>query len=166
MPVNGTITVSASINDRDAPEGGSGSVLDAFRLALSLAFADGTGALGVQVQFNALRAIDASGEDDLDLSGGLANGKGKAVTFTKVKALLVRTPSTNSGDITLKTDVTNGFTSMLDGEKAFPPGSIEVIATEDEDGWPVIAGTGDLMEVLGLEDDSYEIALWGEGSEA
>jgi hypothetical protein len=166
MPVNGTVVVSANLDDRDAPADASGSILDALRLPLTFALVNGAGALGVEVQYNGLRTLGASGSEDLDLAGGLTNRKGKVITLTKLKILIVRTPAANTGNITLRTSITNGMVSLLSGDKVLRPNSLEVIVTAHIDGWAVTAGTGDLIRVLGAEDDRYEIALAGEGTEA
>jgi hypothetical protein len=154
MPLSVDWSTSVTLDDRDAPEGANGSVVDRLTLALRFDFEDRAGALGAQVQYNALRTLGVSGSEDLDLAGGLVNRKGKTVTLTKLKGLAVRAPADNVGNVTLRTSHTNGMTSLLSGDLVLKPG------------WAVTAGTGDLIRVLAAEDDTYEIALWGEGTEA
>jgi hypothetical protein len=163
LPIDIQAQVSVTLLDSTAV--GSGAISDSLEFNQLLAFVTGTGPLGAQVQYRASRTMAGSSEN-LDLAGGLANAKGKTVTLTKVKGLLFFAAAANSGNVTVKFNPTNGLTTPCNGEVVLPPGAVFLLATPDANGWAVTAGTGDIIQVQGASGRTYEVCIFGEGSEA
>lgn len=160
-----TYVVQVSVVGVDAIVDGSRTSGDSVSLSGGVSFTAGTGASAAQVQWGDYRTMGGASED-LDLAGSLVNGNGKTVTFTDVKSIAVKTDSTNAGNVTLRFNPTNGFSTPCTGDIVLPPGTTLVLATEAANGWTATAGTGDILRVLGASGYKYEIAIAGEGSEA
>lgn len=163
MGLEATTRVMLSISDSDSE--GSAVITDALNLVAGVSFTDGTGAESANVQWNDLRTL-AGASEDLDLAGGITNRKGKVVTATDVKAIAVRAPGTNAGNIVLRFNPTNGWNTPCTGDIVLPPGSFILLGTAGANGWAVTAGTADILRVMGASGYVYEIGILAEGSEA
>jgi len=154
---------------------------DTLNLSKSLALAFGTGAGKADQVFHDRRILAGSGSEDLDLAGVLTNAYGGAVTFAKVKAIIVL----NRSDETLTTPVAHTATDAevaVGGAAAnefqgpfqaagdaigIPAGGIFVIACNDANGWAVTAGTGDLLKIENLDavdEACFDIVVIGESA--
>lgn len=133
---------------------------DLFRARSTTAYADGTGASAANKEWNDYRTLGGAA-DSLDLAGSLVNRIGEAVVFSKIKAVYLKTPSTNAGSITFGGGA-NAWATLWSGTLILKPGSEVLLKTTDANGWAVTAGTGDLLQVGGTAGDIYEIAIAGE----
>lgn len=99
------------------------------------------------------RTITASGTDDLDLAGGLTDAFGTAITFARVRALLVTADPTNTNLVILGNAAANGwsgtntpFTATTTTHR-IQPGGLNLYIAPQADGFPVTAGTADILRV-------------------
>lgn len=163
MSLNLSTFLNVFIDDRE--DEGSGYRLDPFSFSNPVLYGDGTGAGNVNVQWNASRTMAGTSED-IDIAGGVTNRKGRVVTFSDVKGIVVKASASNAGNLTLRTSVTNGWTTLLSGDVTIRPGGVFFASCTTADGHAVTAGTGDVLRVLGASGYQYEIGIWGEGTEA
>jgi hypothetical protein len=114
------------------------------------AFTDGTGANQAKAAFADVRTLAASANESLDLAGGLTDAFGNAITFTKVKALIIEAAAGNTNDVLVGGAASNGFISLFgdatDVVKVKPGGAFAITAP-DANGLAVTAGTGDLLKI-------------------
>lgn len=116
----------------------------------SLAFTSGTGSGQVDKLFADTRTINASSNDDLDLAGVLIDAFGVAITFVKVKAIVVVADSTNVNNVVIGNAAGTQFVGPFGAAAhtiAVPPGGMFVIARSDATGWAVGAGATDLLRI-------------------
>jgi hypothetical protein len=126
-----------------------GSVEQPFTFGVGLQFEDGSGAGQASKMFSARRSINASSNDDIDLSGALVNDMGDPVVFTAIKAILVRHVSGGNAAV-IGGAATNPFVGPFGAGThtiAVPVGGEMLIANPTAGGWTVTAGTGDLLRI-------------------
>lgn len=127
-------------------------------------FANGEGAQQAEAIFTDSRIT--SGNDDLDLAGGVTDAFGNTLTFTNVKALVVVSSAANVTNIKLGAEGTNEFSSFLGDDTdqvIIPPGGMFVITNPGADGFIVTAGTGDKLRIAAASGTvAYDIYIIGE----
>jgi hypothetical protein len=131
-------------------------IQDVSSRATSKAYASGTGAGKVNKVFRGQYTIAASGNQQLDLAGGVTDFDGVVMTFTKVREIIVElTNATAASEILVGggTDGTgtNAFATFFgaashkirvgNGGVPFHTGR------PDASGWDVTAGTGDILRI-------------------
>jgi len=135
---------------------------------LSLTFSNGTGANKAQAVFADNRSLAASASEDLDLSGALVDVYGNTISFATIKAILVVADSTNGSTLSIGGAATNAFVNWVANASdivKIRSGGFLLLAAPDVTGYPVTAGTGDLLHIA--NDDAgagaiYDIMLIGE----
>lgn len=150
-----TIRASTSVTLKETASAGSGTRTDAFDRTRRTEYAIGTGAGAASTQWHDYRTL-AGASESLVLAGGLTNGLGAAVTFTKIKLLDVL--NTGNAPITLG----GGSNAIIPALPPIPAGGCVQFRFVDANGWAVTAGTGDLLQVAGTAGQTYEIAIAGE----
>lgn len=115
-------------------------------------------------QWHDQRTISASGSDALDLAGSLVNAFGVTVTFTKIKAILVRASSGNTNNVNVTRPASNGFVWFLAAGDGFAiqPGAFNLWV--DPVGVTVTASTGDLLTLVNSSSGTgvtYDIWILG-----
>jgi hypothetical protein len=125
-----------------------------FNLArtLSTSFANGTAAGQADRLFSDTRTIAASGTDDLDLNGVLADALGATLAILRVKALVVVAAAGNSNDVLVGGAPTNGFVSPFNGathQARVRPGGFLAWGSGvgDATGFVVTAATADILRI-------------------
>jgi len=112
---------------------------------------DGTGANQAKSVFVDTRTLTASSSEDLDLSGVLLDAFGNALSFTKIKALIIQADAANVNDVVVGGATSNGafpfFGASTERVKVKPGGVVAFIAP-DVNGYAITAGTADLLKVL------------------
>lgn len=109
--------------------------------------ADGVDVGEADTLYTAERTIAASSSENLDLAGSLTDVFGATITFAKVKALYIQALSTNTNNVQVQREGTNGvpiFMALGDGIELSPGAAFLVF---DPAGYAVTAGTGDLLAV-------------------
>lgn len=165
MPFDATLLVQLAANytpansyDFQSPSGG-------VPYAVQFAFHNGSDVNEAERIFADKRTVAASTNDDLDLSGTLADVFGSTLAFTKVKGLLIRSEPANTQDITVGGG-TNPFVSWLGGTTptvVIKPGGLLLLVAPDDGGYEVTADTGDILRVsngAGSE-VTYDIVVFG-----
>lgn len=115
----------------------------------ALNFADGAGAGAANLMFHDQRTLAASGTENLDLAGVLSDKFGQALTFARIKAVLVVAAAANTNNVNVTQPASNGvplFLAAGDGVGVRPGGAFLWVAP-DAAGAVVTAGTGDLITV-------------------
>lgn len=107
----------------------------------------GTGANQADKQYSAERTLAASGTENIDLAGALTDAFGVALTFVKIKSVLVKADAANTNSVQFTRPASNGvpiFMAAGDGISLLPGAAIMWISP-NATGVPVTAGTGDLL---------------------
>jgi hypothetical protein len=166
MALTTTLKASLSLSAKTAADQGSNSATRALNLALSLA--DGTGAGQADRAFVDTRQLAASGTEDVDLASTLVGIEGSAVTFARVKAIVVVADEDNTNSVQVTRPASNGvpiFMAAGDGVAVRPGGALILMTgAEDATGYAVTAGTGDLITLTNSAGGSvvdYTIAIVG-----
>lgn len=130
-------------------------------------FTNGTGANQIQSVYSASRTIALSSSENLDLAGVLLDAFGAAITFTKVKAIVIFAYAANTNDVVVGGVGANGFVSPF-GSNAdkvnVKPGGIFVLIAPDINGYAVTATTADLLKVANSgagTSVTYDIVIMG-----
>lgn len=114
-----------------------------------LALADGTAANQANRIWADRRTLAASATETLDLAGVLVDAFGDALTFTRIKAIIVSAALANTNNVVMGGAATNAFVGPF-GAAAHTvqvrPGGMAVLGCLDATAWPVTAGTGDLLQ--------------------
>jgi len=116
------------------------------------AFDNGTGAGQADKIFSDTRTLGISASEDLDLAGVLLDAFGAAITFARVKGLMIAASPSNTNNV-LVGGVTNGFVGFLTpaatGIITLRPGSFLCVGcgSADATGFVVTPATGDLLHV-------------------
>lgn len=159
-----TGTVSLKFNGTYSSAADLGTLTHAFSELYSNALTSGTGANQANAIFSDNRSI--SGNDDLDLAGGLSDSFGTTLTFTSVKAIIVRAAAANTANITMGAEGINPFSSIFaDATDALilPPGGLFVLTNPAADGFTVTAGTGDILRFAPASGtQAYDLIIIGE----
>lgn len=150
-----TQTSSLDLVSRSAP----------LSIAKSIALTNGTGANQADLVWSDQRTVTASATDSVDLAGSLTDAFGAALTFTRIKVLVVQAAATNTNNVNV-TRPANGaplFLASGDGI-AVRPGGLFVWACSDATGVAVTAGTGDLLDFVNSGAGSsvtYDVVIIG-----
>jgi hypothetical protein len=128
---------------------------------------NGTGANQINQLFADTRTLAASATENIDLAGGLTDPFGTAITFTKIKALIIRAKSTNTNDVVVGGHATAACASFFgdatDKVKVKPGGVVAFVAP-DANGYAVTATTADLLTIANSAAGTgvtYDIFLLG-----
>ncbi len=145
-----------------------GTVLAPFSLASSVALATGTGAGQADKVFADTRTLAASATEDLDLAAVLLDAFGAAITFARIKAVIVVADADNTNSVQLTRPAANGvplFMAAGDGISLRPGGVFAWFAgAADATGVAVTAGTADLLTVTnsaGTTGVDYSVLIVG-----
>jgi hypothetical protein len=119
-----------------------------FSFASQFALDSGTGENAADRLYAATETLAASANADVDLAGSLTDALGAALSFARVKALFLRTASGNVNNVIIGGAASNQFVGPFGAAThtfAVKPGGFMGWIAPDADGWPVTAGTGDLL---------------------
>ena len=148
ISVNGTLTGSDTVaTNTDTVRSNSGDFPN-----LSTAFTDGTGAYQANKWHRSKRTIAAGANDDIDLYGSLVDPRGNVLNFARVVSVVIAIIGAD-GTKALRigpNGVANAWQGPFGGVGAgvylttnLTLPLIDISAT----GWPVTAGTGDILRV-------------------
>jgi hypothetical protein len=163
MPLSSKISVSFSGQHTTALDLGTTTL--PFSAALALTLATGTGANQADRVFTDERTLIASATEDLDLAAVLLDAFGQAITFAKLKGILVVAAAGNTNDVLVSRPAANGVPLFAAAADAIPvkPGGFFAWALPGT-GITVTAGTADLLTFTnsaGGTPVTYEVILIG-----
>ncbi|WP_060887285.1 hypothetical protein [Streptomyces caniscabiei] len=128
--------------------------------------ASGVGANQADKIFADTRTLAASATEDLDLAGVLSDPLGAALTFARIKAVLVKAAAGNTNSVQVTRPASNGvplFLAAGDG-LSVRPGGLFLWVAPDATGVAVTAGTGDLLTLTnsaGSTSVTYDVIIIG-----
>lgn len=129
-------------------------------------FPTGTGHYQATTQHSDSRTLTAGSSEVIDLQI-LTDKLGNAIVMTSLKALIIRSETTNVGDIVFGPDASNGFVAPFGAANdrvRIKPGGIAVFIAPDATGFAVSATTKRLfIENTGAVSNNYAILLVGVG---
>lgn len=148
MALNSRLKVEVSADQTSVLDLASGSVVLAYKRELALN--DGSLAGQANRIFHDTRTLAASVNEDLDLAGTLTDAFGQALTFAKIKGLVVAAAPTNTNNLIVGAAAANAFASWLGAAThtvIVRPGGVLALFASDLSAYPVVAGTGDLLRI-------------------
>lgn len=163
--LSGSITLGTSLAYTPATIPDLSSPADRLALAIELAFTDGSGAGQANRLWHDRRTLAQSTNDDIDLTGVLADVYGTTITLARVKALIIQHVS-GTNALTIGGSPTNPWISWLaasgDGVVLRPSGLL-VLATNEATGYTVTASSADVLRVANGAGTSvdYKITILG-----
>ena len=150
MPTTLVATAKAAISAQYANVLEFGGVEQTLKYSTAAAFTDGTGANQAQKLFTDQRTLAASANESLDLSGVLQDVFGATLTFTKIKAILVKAAEGNTNNVVVGGAASNGWVGPFGDTTdtvAVKPGGTVMFVAPDANGYAVTAGTADQLKV-------------------
>ncbi|MEU6168089.1 hypothetical protein [Streptomyces tanashiensis] len=150
MPLSGTsLAVSAYAELTQALDLGVGRAPQA--LSRSMSLGSGTAAGQADRVWSDRRTLAASATEDLDLAGVLLDAFGAAVSFARVKGIIIATAAGNTNNVIVGAAAANPWATLLSatGTVTLRPGAFLAVGTgaADATGYAVTAGTADLLKI-------------------
>ncbi|NUS82969.1 MAG: hypothetical protein HOY75_09485 [Streptomyces sp.] len=137
-------------------------------LARKMVLGSGTGAGKADRIWSDRRTLAASATEDLDLAGVLLDAYGTAITFARIKGLVIAAASGNTNNVVVGAAASNPWATLLGATHTLTvrPGAFFAVGTgiADATGYAVTAGTGDLLKVAnsaGGTPVTYDIHIIG-----
>jgi hypothetical protein len=161
------IAVSALVEGRYLGSNDLSPQAQDFAKRIRQVFLTGGGADQANFVFADTRTLAASATENLDLAGGLTDAFGQALTFASIKAILVKAAAGNTNNVVIGGAASNAFLLFGDATDtlAIPPDGFALIVAPGAAGFPVAAGTGDILKMAnsgGSTSVEYEIILLGD----
>lgn len=130
-----------------------------------IVLANGTGAAQADKIFSDQRTLNASTNEDLDLAGALTDPLGAALTFVKVKGIIVKAADANPADLIIGAAAVNGFFGLFGAATHtlnLPAGGVFSWVFPGT-GKAVTAGTADLLRIASGAGgtSTYDITIIG-----
>lgn len=150
MPLSGTLlAVSAFAELTKALD--LGTARAPHSLSRKMMLGSGTGAGKADRVFSDRRTLNASATEDLDLAGALIDAFGAAITFARIKGIIIAAADGNTNNVVVGNATSNAWAALLGATSTVTlrPGSFLAVGTgvADANGYAVTAGTGDLLKV-------------------
>jgi hypothetical protein len=167
MPLTSRLSIAASAVQTATLDLGTAQAQ--LSKAYTVDLADGTAAGRADRVFHDTRTLAASATEDLDLAGVLTDALGGALTFVRIKALIVSAAAGNTNNVLVGGAASNGFISWVGGAAhtvtVRPGATLALIAgAADATGYAVTAGTADLLRIANSGAGStvtYDVAIIG-----
>lgn len=164
MGLSTKLTLSAIAELSNALDLASASV--PLSLTKTLRMATGTGANQADKIFHDRRTLAASATENLDLAGVLVDALGSTITFARIKAVIVVAADTNTNNVNVIREGTNGVPLFLALGDGIPvrPGGFFAWAAPDGTAVAVTGGTGDLLTFTnsaGSTSVTYDVVIIG-----
>lgn len=131
--------------------------------------ASGTAAGQADRIFHDTRTLAPSGSEDIDLAGVLTDALGGALTFVRIKGLVVAAAAGNTNNVIVGGASSNGFVTWVGGAThtvtVRPGATLALFAgAADAVGYTVTAATGDLLHVANSSSGTavtYDVIVLG-----
>ena len=150
MPTSISATIALTLAAELANSMDIGSAKYPINYGSTFNLTDGTGADQAKEVFTDTRTLTASSSENLDLAGVLLDAFGNTITFSKIKALIVKADAANVNDVVLGNHATAAWFPMFGAAahvlKVKPGGMIAIVAP-DVNGLAVTATTADMLTV-------------------
>ena len=165
MPLDANISVSVSALHTSASDFTTSSA-PLSRMYQQI-FTEGTGADQANRIFHDQRTLAASATEDLDLAGVLLDSFGAAITFARIRGLVVAAALANTNNVIVGGAATNTFVNWVGGAThtiTVRPGGVLALFARDATSYAVTASTGDLLRIGNSGAGStvtYDIVLLG-----
>ena len=167
MTLTSAVRLGVTATQRSVGDLGTASAPVELRAAVALA--DGSGAGQANRVFADTRTLAASATEDLDLAGVLLDSFGAAITFARIKALIIRAAPGNTNDVIVGGASATQFASWVGAAthtiKVRPGATLALFAgEEDATGYVTAAGASDLLKIAnsaGGSSVSYDVVLIG-----
>jgi hypothetical protein len=166
MALTSSLSIAANASLSTALDLATATVPLQVRKAVSLA--SGTTAGKADKVFSDRRTLAASGTEDLDLAGVLLDAFGAAITFARIKGLVISAAAANTNNVVVGAASATQWATLLNttGTITLRPGAsfCAIAGVADATGWAVTAGTGDLLKVAnsaGSTSVTYDIVIIG-----
>ncbi|MFE9921564.1 hypothetical protein ACFYQA_08275 [Streptomyces sp. NPDC005774] len=167
MALSGTLlAVAAHAELTQALDLGAGRAPQSLTRKMQLA--SGTGVGKADRVWSDRRTIAASGSEDLDLAGVLLDAFGAAVTFARVKGLIIAAAVGNTNNVVVGAASGSPWITLLGATHTLTlrPGAFVAVGTGETDatGYAVTASTGDLLKIAnsaGSTGVTYDIHIIG-----
>ncbi|MEU6222245.1 hypothetical protein [Streptomyces sp. NPDC047042] len=144
-----TVAVSASGELTSALDLGTGRASQI--LARRMTLGSGTGAGKADRIWSDRRTLAASATEDLDLAGVLLDAFGAAVTFARIKGLIIAAAAGNTNNVVVGAAASAPWITLLGATHTLTlrPGAFVAVGTGAADaiGYAVTATTADLLKV-------------------
>jgi len=156
MSINATLSNALDLGVASAP----------LNKAYPLYWPTGTGLSQSDKIFHDTRTVNASTNDDVDLAGVLTDPFGVALTFARIKAMIIaRSDPTNPNNLTIGNG-SNPFLTWVGAAAhtiTIRPGGLFVLAAPDATAYAVTAGTGDILRIANGSGSAvtYDLILVG-----
>lgn len=126
-----------------------GTVKDDLEKLYTLDLPTGTGSGQANQLFHDQRVVNSGATDSLDLAGVLQNAIRQTVTFSSIKAVIVKAAAGNTTNLSITRPAANGVPIFAAAGDACPigPGGIFVWCSPGA-GVTVTGGTGDLLDIV------------------
>ena len=128
-----------------------GSVSYPVNYGANYVLTDGTGADQAKKIWTDTRTLTASSSENLDLAGVLTDAFGATLTFTKIKAIIIKADAANVNDVVIGNHATAAclmFFGAAAHTAAIKPGGMLAVVAPDANGYAVTATTADMLKVL------------------
>ncbi|MDI9885315.1 hypothetical protein QMZ92_13155 [Streptomyces sp. HNM0645] len=166
MGLVSSLSVAATADLTSALDLATGTVPLQVRHAVNLS--SGTGAGQADKVFSDRRTLAASATEDLDLAGVLTDAFGAAITFARIKGLIIKAAVGNTNNVVIGAAATNTWATLLGATHTITlrPGAALCVMADatDATGYAVTAGSGDLLKVANSgagTSVTYDIVLIG-----
>jgi hypothetical protein len=166
MALTSSLSIAANASLTAALDLATGTVPLQVRKAVSLA--TGTGAGQADKVFSDRRTLAASGTEDLDLAGVLLDAFGAAITFARIKGIVISAAAANTNSVIVGAASATQWATLFNaaGTVTLKPGGAfcALAGAADAVAWPVTAGTGDLLKIAnsaGTTTVTYDIVIIG-----
>lgn len=167
MPLTSRLSIAATALQTAALDLGTAQAQ--LSKAYTVDLANGTAAGQVDRIFHDQRTLTASSNEDLDLAGVLTDAFGTALTFVRIKGLIVAAAAGNTNNVIVGGAASNGFITWVGAAThtvTLRPGAVMALmaGSADATGYTVTAATGDLLRITnsaGTTSVTYDIAVIG-----
>lgn len=140
------------------------TVRDDLEKIFTIDMATGSGSGQANQAWHDARSIASGATDSLDLAGVLVNGLGQTVTFTSIKAVIIKFGSGNTTVVSVTRPASNGAPIFAAAADAIPYAANGLFVwCNPNAGIAVTAGTGDLVDLVNAAGAAatYEIVIIG-----